>query len=373
MPYDNPLLNTKKAKDILSRLDAFVNQSETNMDLIFLFGIAPELDYVDRNRFASAVQYFLKKEPAEASRQKLFICIDPNLTDRYIGEAFSKLSKSFPKPYVFYGDTSVLQFGGTTNNDYREIVGKYGPDLDFTDKRPPKNNDVRVYSIKFGFQHEYDSEDESVINVTYHFCFLRYGVEPKRKNPLEMGTFKSNQVNIQGIRGNEKKKTIQSYLTMDVCQYDPDSFFGRLQTLGLNKQIQDIYLASAMNSHDSPMLQQIINNKPYTSRKGKAGTFLGTLGNRYFEDSCEILTLLNNLSQTKAVLFLQLDKDFHVFSHKDVPNYSDVPYIVPFNNDTTFFIDSPPDFIRGGLSQGGRRNKTRKERRKNKKTRKQLY
>jgi hypothetical protein len=401
---DNPHFENEESqvKRVLQKLQTFVKDSAAPMHLIFLlatafeFGVLSTGRGIDRNRFASAVFYFLKKDlyppvgggnnrplgagagqenssNSSSSRinQRLFVCIDPNFTDENIGNVFKRLEHMVSNDIneIYEAQTTFKQLGGES------ITLKI---------RPPSENIVRFYSITFKSRH-------GLGEVIYHFCFLRYFI-PQKRNPgqsLNFGHFIKNQINIQGVRGEDKRKRIQNYLAMDGCKYTSDSFYGALEALGKESNIQSIFLASALNSHDSPLgknldgISYMTNPRIRTNNSGNP-VENPVLANRYFEDSCEVLSLLHNLYQArKPVFFLQLDSFFRVFAHQEVSERSKVPYIVPFDEDTQFFINYPPHFVEGNLSEyavrsarqraGKRNEKTRRYKRKNKKTRKQLY
>lgn len=373
---ENPLLNEKQAKEELAKLNDFITRQGGEFDLIFLFGVAFDKvnPTIDRDRFATAIKYFINTEKDKnpntnqgSIRKKLFICVDPNLTENNITQLFVNLNTKLKEspPYVY---SAIIndQIGGNpiTVEEYKNYIKEqnnsslanfrivnYGEaDTNFVN--------LSLYFLKKDELGEIDTYENS---IDYSIYFMRYGVESKRYVSTEgrsmknnIGHFYKNQFNIQ-----KGTKRIQNYLDMEDCHYAPDSFYGSLEKLGRHAHVKDIYMASAMNAHGSGTLSK--NGIHYGERSGII------IGNRYFETTCEVLTLLDRLQKTtKNVFYLILDEDYRAFNREGTPRNSKAPYIVSFNHKTTFFRNEPFPFYR----IGGKRKQTRKGRISKRKTRK---
>lgn len=355
---DNRLLNHAQANEAISTLYEFITRLNEPVELIFLFGIAFDTAHadIDRNRFASAISYFLKKEKKdlEVKQKKLFVCIDPNLDYDNITELFKKLKKELlqSESSVSFVHGEPIQIGGLQEENIRLLMYS----LDNTKKISPT-----FFKIS-PIVGEGDNEDQE---LEYYIYFMRYPVPMKRstrKNITEFAT--ENLLNIQ-----DSIKTLQTYLQMDDCKYEPDSFYHSLETLALHPNVTSLYVASAMNSHDLGLLQR---GNSYFMSKAYDGYYVS---NRYFETTCEVLTLMNSVQeQGKPVFFLTLNRVFRTFNHENIPRDAPVPYLVPFTNKTKFFVDEPPMLapfsIETGKFLGGNRKKTRSHKKKSRKTRK---
>lgn len=374
MVQTNPLLDETGAIEAISKLYQFLTRLNEPVELIFLFGIAYDtIEGADRNRFASAISFFLRKDANEASPfKKVFVCIDPNLDAINISDLFGKLKKELVnrEPYAESILGMPTQIGGTiTYKNYKDYLNNKNAEdtisLDtyaYNNSTPSTFYEIYVNFLKKTKNGNVVGEDREF--PLYYIYFMRYPVPMNRSPRGDMTEFHQNQLKIQ-----EREKTIQTYLEMDECRYADDSFYDKLEDLALHPKVNSLIVGSAMTSHDHGFFQK--GNVTYRS-KAYDGYYVS---NRYFETTCEVLTLLNAVYRNgKPVFFLTLDSVFATFSHQNVPKTSRVPYLVPFTEDTEFYINEPellaPFSLQTGRFLGGRRKKTRNNRKKSRKTRK---
>jgi hypothetical protein len=244
----------------------------------------------------------------------------------------------------------------------------------------PEGDNPFFYKLSF----KNDGTEKSI----FYIYFLRYALTTPRTvlgngstASSYVGKHKSNQVNIQATRPGIQKQ-IHNYVSS--CLYNSQSFYKHLETLGKHPEVKSVFFASALSSHDSGFNTHILNGDTYlAARRGPQNQIFlrtTTLSNRYLEDFCEILRVMRQIQKAhKDVYYITLDPQFRVFDHQNVSRTSTVPYEVPFQDETTFFINDPPYFHRVienlsapfpyTFAEGGKR-KSRKQRRKAKKTRK---
>jgi hypothetical protein len=382
----------------------------------------------------------------EIHKPKLLVCIDPNLTHANIDTLFRKVNEirdiletekplrridaipllgveqvnEEPPHQVFNTEVlNVIQPGLNNHNNVEGVqpfyftggrgataqsgnAGEYntstrrnnGPNEPVSAATPQHlhvSHPTGTNPFFYKFTFEFRTGTPDVFSSIFYVYFLRYGLTTTRtprtngfRNSNYIGKHLENQFNIQGIDPN-RRFTIQHYV--DSCVYDDESFYAHLERLGTHDSIGNVYFASAMSSH-STFMTIVRNGNTYASvipnrLHPDQGVLRGTLTNRYFEDFCEILRVMRQIQNAgKNVFFITLDPHFRVFNHPTVQRIEDVPYQVPFQNSTKFFINDPKFFRkvimpratdpRGTpirILDGGKR-KSRKQRRKAKKTRK---
>jgi hypothetical protein len=320
-------------------------------DIGVFFGIAHDKEVqhvpsVDRNRFASAVTYLLTQEdfnhnvyaPEEA--RKTILCVDPALDWANIQLLFEKLKLTLGN---VEGIDFILGKAELLNDDFPKTFIVY-----FIDK---KNSPTDENSY---------SDDEKYFFYFIHF--LQYALPSPISGDL------INQINIQGVRPGHQKY-IKNYLEADKCSYKEDNFYGRLETKIKNSSAKNVFFASAFSTND-PLFKKNINNKTYAAVKNKVNAkgynSAETLSNRYFESSCEILTLMNNIYKAgKSVFHINLDEKFRTFHRPGMAKDLKVPYVVPFNDKTEFYINEPKLYRL--ISSGGSTRKSKKQKSSTKK------
>lgn len=414
---DNPLVSQAEANEVLDKLQTFLTDLDEPVDLGYFFGLA--FDSVnpdaDRNRFATAIEHLLiKQDSPSRQRPKLIVCIDPNLNQSNIDTLFRKVRAirdilhtdrplqriqpitfahaeeantvqnqqplpAEPEGIVFQGGRTTALIPNQPSNDNRPHTVQHAA---VTIQHPQEGN---PFFYKMTFQIKPDRPEG--FTAIYYVYFLRYGLSTPRtalsngnRPSSYVGKHLRNQVNIQATFPHRQKR-IDHYT--DSCVYDSQSFYAYLESLGKHENVNDIYITSALSSHDSFLTMEIHGDMYGSVRESSPGQgqFRGTLSNRYFEDFCELLRLMKQLADAdKRVLFIQLDSQYRVFNHPRVSRASSVPYEVPFGEGTTFFIDSPKYFRKIRLPRlnqprgtpiaildGGKRNrkiKTKKQKRK---------
>jgi hypothetical protein len=444
----NPLVDEQVAIATLTRLGEFINTLDEDIDLGYFFGVAYDVVNRDRNRFTTAIRYLLSTErnDPDNSRKKLIVCFDPNLERGNITNIFQNtrlIQETLPntklrsiRPVNFANEetqqvqeavhaVNLLHQPPLPNNNGNQAFSPVEPVFEGANSpvqpffeyqggrlvmevprqqnilpiplgapppllvpivHPPEN---APYFYKLTFEKFYDDE---VFTMVYYVYFMRYGLTSARtvlENASHLSSYigkhKLNQLYIQGVRP-DRVKTIDDYVNS--CTYDVDTFYGHLETLGSHEKVKDLYVTSAMSSHDSFFVTNIEGNT-YGSVVVRSGVahLSATLSNRYFEDFCEILRVMRKIQEReKRVFYITLDSQFRVFNEISVPRTSNVPYAVPFVSTTKFFINDPkmyrhieippPSAPRGTpirVLDGGKRKKTRKHKhkaKKHKKTRK---
>lgn len=313
-------MKTETVIRILDALSGFITTKE-NLQLAYLFGVAKDTLHSDRRRFGQSVDYIRKNG---SRTEALLICFDPN----------------------FYQQANYISLLSTLRDEYgltREMIS-----------REPLDSILPFALFKFSFPER---------NI--YVLFLNYAITTQHVPNPELNPFgqrNGNQINIS-----EGTKTVSSYT--DTCTYPPDGFYGKLQTLARMPNVQKLYIASAFSSHGYGILYKGTNEYKATDRVLEDRQLEHWwVSNRYFESFCEILTLMKNVSETKEVAFINLDRKFPTFQRPNVrppvqsPETSfNIPYEVKFNARTSFV---PQRFtLRRRVGGKRKRRATRRKRR----------
>ena len=332
--HSNAQLQPAVALKAIESLGPFI-EKEGPFHLGYFLGVAFDTvhsDY-DRRRFKHALLHMLKKEGATKT---LLVCIDPNFTQANIARLMLILRKD-------------------QRNDSQTF-------LDFKDKPLPE----QLIRVKDWAPQDLKTANEKLYTAISNIAFLKLTLEEKEVYVLflnvgltsayspSIGSHLQNQLNIQ--RGT---KTISNYTKS--CVYEPTSFYGLLEALAKKDQVSSLSIVSAATSHSQGAFTA--NNGHYAVTRiirefGKNGAY--RLDNRYFEDFCEILTLMKNVSDAgKPVVYINLEKNFPVFKHSSV-THKNTPYEVPFKSNTEFYRNT----LFAKLPDGGSRRRRQKKKAK---------
>lgn len=320
-PFDT--LSHGEVVDKLRTLNLFVDNSlGENVELGIFLGVA--YDSVqsrhDRNRFSTALNFLIQNS---ASKMNLVVCIDPEFNEENIQTLFSTLPSTTEKNHVDISmETLLVEPLGINYNELE--------DLPFYD----------IY---------YPAERKRAFVL-----FLRYALESNYS--MGLGSKTSNQINIQ-----ERRKRLADYI--ERCEYSSDGVYGRLENLARSRKIRSVLFACSANIH-APGFISSSNNRYFLPKLSYHFEREATwrIDNRYLEDLCEVLSLMNAIRVAeKPVFYLNLDTEFPALQHPTV-RPTRAPYKVPFLEDTNFhqntlFREIPRPF-------GGKRRKTRKSKRK---------
>ena len=325
-------LSDAAAIDAVRRLIPILTERKERVELAYFFGVAFDVLHAayDRKRFKEGLIHLLEDD---GPSNIFLVCIDPNFNKENMRKTFFTL----------------IQEDWTGKK-----VIPTAPSVQISLAPSP----VPFFQIKYGAK-------------TFHIMFLNYGLRnrdfPLLANPI--GKKAANQVNIQ-----EGRKTIQDYTS--TCSYAPDSFYGALEDLARVPFVSNLTVASSATAHSESSIGYPQPNG--TSIEYRASRRILEFGmtrpwvilNRYFEDFCEILTLMKRVSDIpKPVYFLTLETYFPVFEHPlevvpPVRIMADIarkpkPFTVPFNSRTTFFKNTLLEPKRGGGKTPRRKLKRR--------------
>lgn len=373
----NSQLTVSEATNLIDFLSYFFSDSKNDYDLAYLMGVCYDTNHpdYDRRRFKESIRYLIKNSTVDTN---FVLCIDPNFKLRNIVATLSTLlKKSYDKD-----EKLEIIIKGTSTINWSAIAGmRKAKEIPNIIERAKKAIEYAA-PFKHFIMFNYTIKNEAGQSKQFYFMFLNFELPTAGGFPL--GHRSQNLLNIQ-----DGTKTLQTYLTDDICKYTNESFYGGLEKIAKMPCVQKVYVASAASSHNKGFLQTEVNGKlKYYRSKYKVQEF-GVKGRwyvdpRYLSDFCQLFTLMKNISDAdKPVYFITLDTRLPAFKHPSVvlteqnpasknAYFSVPPYAVPFNNSTEFFKnDMFQEFILEIPKEGGRQ-KTRKHKnkRKNRKTRK---
>ena len=311
-PQSKPI-SLEQTIRVLNGLGAFV-ATKRNIELAYLFGVAFDTVQAvyDRKRFRQSFKHILKNGKRDDA---LLICFDPNF---YVTANYVHLLRQLP-----------------------ESVG-LNPDNLFLES---SFEDIPLFRLAF--------PEKMMYVVFINYALQSAYIDPTR---LAIGQKVENQINIM-----LDEKTISTYVRN--CRYTAESFYGKLEALALTPNVQKLYIASSASAHTISKITKGSNIYQATNVRKEFGMNTGFqhwyIQNRYLEDFCEIIALMENVSRVKPVAFINLDRAFPTFEREGLliapqpaGTFPNIPYEVPFNARTRFV---KPKFTR--VREGGKRKR----------------